>query len=294
MTTNIAAHFQYHAAASVEEASRLLSKYKGGAKLLAGGHSLLPLVKLRLAAPEAIIDLGRIKGLSYVRPGRGGGLAIGAMTTYYELETSAAVRKAAPALAEAAAQVADTQVRNMGTIGGSLAHSDPAGDLPAVALALDAVLEARSARSSRTVAIGGFFRGLLTTALRPSEVLVEVRIPALPARTGTAYVKLPNKASHYAVVGVAAVVTLDANGVCTGARVAVTGAGPHAVRAKRTERMLVGRQLSDSVVRRAAQRAGAEISGEFNSDVHASAEYREAMTRVFAERAIETAAGRAK
>lgn len=294
MTTNVAASFQYHAPSSVEEASRLLSKYRGAAKLLAGGHSLLPLVKLRLTEPEALIDLGRIKGLSYIKSGRGGGLAIGAMTTYYELESSAAVQRAAPVLAEAAAQVADTQVRNMGTIGGSLAHSDPAGDLPAVALALGAELEAKSARSSRTIAIDGFFRGLLTTSLRPSEVLTEIRVPALPARTGTAYFKLPNKASHYAVVGVAAVITLDSKRVCTGARVAVTGAGPHAVRAKRTERILIGKQLSDSVVRRAAERAGAEIGGEFNSDVHASGEYREAMTKVFAGRAIEAAAGRAK
>jgi carbon-monoxide dehydrogenase medium subunit len=293
MTTNVATAFEYHAPSSVEEASRLLSKYRGGAKLLAGGHSLLPLVKLRLAEPEALIDLGRIKDLSYIRAGRGGGLALGAMTTYYEIESSQAVRKAAPVLADAASQVADTQVRNMGTIGGSLAHSDPAGDMPAVVLALGAELEARTARSVRNINIDSFFKDLLTTALRSNEVLTEIRIPALPARTGTAYAKLANKASHYAVVGVAAVITLGSKGVCTGARVAVTGAGPHAVRARRTERILTGKQLTDSAIRRAAERAGAEIGDSFNSDVHASAEYRASMTKVFAARAIEAAAGRA-
>jgi carbon-monoxide dehydrogenase medium subunit len=294
MTTNIAAPFEYHAPSSVEEAARLLSKYKGGAKLLAGGHSLLPLVKLRLSEPEALIDLGRIKGLSYIKTARGGGLAIGAMTTYQELESSDAVRKAAPILAEAASQVADTQVRNMGTIGGSLAHSDPAGDMPAVVLALHAELEARTARGSRTIAIDNFFKDLLTTSLRPSEVLTEIRIPAFSGRMGMAYAKLPNKASHYAVVGVAAVLSFDSRRVIDSARVAITGAGPHAVRAKRTERILIGKKLDDSVIRRAAERAGAEIEGSFNSDVHASAEYRAAMTKVFAGRAIKAAAGRAK
>ena len=292
MTTNVAASFQYHAPSSVEEACRLLAKYKGGAKLLAGGHSLLPLVKLRLAEPEALIDLGRIKGLSYVKAGRGGGLAIGAMTTYFDLESSDAVKKAAPVLAEAAAQVADTQVRNVGTLGGSLAHSDPAGDMPAVVLALGAELEAHTARGSRTMSVDNFFRDLLTTSLRPNEVLTEIRIPALPARTGSAYVKLANKASHYAVVGVAAVVTLDRAGVCTAARVAVTGAGPHAIRAKRTERILIGKVPTPAVIRRAGERAGAEIGDGFNSDIHASAEYRAAMTIVFAERAIAEAVGR--
>ncbi len=293
MTTNIAAPFEYHAPASVEEAARLLSKYKGAAKLLAGGHSLIPLVKLRLAEPEALIDLGRVKGLSYVKAGRGG-LAIGAMTTYHELESSAAVKKAAPSLAEAAAQVADTQVRNMGTIGGSLAHADPAGDIPAVVLALHAELEARTARGKRTINIDNFFKDLLTTSLRPTEVLTEIRLPSMPPHTGSAYIKLPNKASHYAVVGVAATLVLNAKGVCTGARVAVTGAGPFATRAKRTERILIGKKLDDSVIRTASERAGAELAGRFNSDVHASAEYREAMTKVFAARAIEKAASRAK
>ncbi len=294
MTTNVASPFQYHAPSSVEEASRLLAKYKGGAKLLAGGHSLLPIVKLRLTEPEALIDLGRVKGLAYVKSGRGGGLAIGAMATYHDIESSDAVRKAAPVLAEAASQVADTQVRNVGTIGGSLAHADPAGDLPAVVLALHAELEARTSRGSRTISVDNFFKDLLTTSLRPTEVLTEVRIPAFPGRMGMAYVKLPNKASHYAVVGVAVVLSVDKKGVCDGARVAVTGAGPHAVRAKRTERILLGKELTDSVIRRAAERAGAEIGDGFNSDVHASAEYRAAMTIVFAGRAIEMAAGRAR
>jgi carbon-monoxide dehydrogenase medium subunit len=293
MISNVAAPFEYHAPDTVEEVSRLLTKYGGAAKILAGGHSLVPLMKLRLVEPEALIDLRKVAELSGIRAERGG-LRIGAMTTYYEIESSAEARRLAPVLAEAAAKVADVQVRNFGTIGGSLSHADPAGDMPAVVLALGAELEARSARASRTILAERFFTGFLTTALRTNEVLTAVHIPALPPRTGAAYAKLANKASHYAVVGVAAVLTLDAGGVCTAARVGVTGAGPHASRARRTERILTGRELTPAVIRRAAERAGAELAGEFNNDIHASAEYREEMTKVFAERAIEQAAARAR
>ena len=160
-------------------------------------------------------------------------------------------------------------------------------------LALGATLVTKTQRGGREIAADRFFQDFMTTALRPNEVLTEIRIPALPARTGTAYVKLANKASHYAVVGIAAVITLDASGICTAARVGVTGAGPFAVRARRTERLLVGKQLTPANIRTAAKRAGAEIGESFNSDVHASSEYREAMTQVFAERAIAEAAGRA-
>ena len=292
MVTLASAPFKYHRPETVEEASRLLSQYGGMAKLLAGGHSLVPLMKLRLASPEAVIDLGRIKGLSGIKPSAEG-LSIGATTTYYQLESSKDVQSKAPLLAEAASQVADTQVRNFGTIGGALAHADPAGDIPAVVLALGATLVTKTQRGGREIAVDRFFQDFMTTALKPNEVLTEIRIPALPARTGTAYVKLANKASHYAVVGVAAVVTLDTSGVCTAARVGITGSGPFAVRARRTERILVGKQLTPANIRTAAKRAGAEIAGSFNSDVHASAEYREAMTQVFAERALTEAAGRA-
>lgn len=196
-------------------------------------------------------------------------------------------------LAEAASQVADVQVRNRGTIGGSLAHADPAGDLPAVALALNATLVTRTPRGSREIPIDRFFVDMLTTNLRPTEILTEVRIPGIPPRTGTAYQKFANKASHYAVAGVAAVVTLGTDGTVSDCRVAVTGAGPKATRARRSERILKGKQPSASVIRRASDRAPAEIGDMLNEDVHASAEYREHLTKVYAERAMTEAVRRA-
>jgi len=292
MTTSATSPFDYFRPSSVEEASRLLSRAGGSGRLLAGGHSLIPLMKIRLAAPTALIDLGGIKELSGIRSS-GGSLVIGSMTTYQALESSDAVKKAAPVLAEAARQVADVQVRNKGTIGGALAHSDPAGDLPAVVLALEAEIVARSARTSRIIPIDRFFRDLLTTALRPNEVLAEIRVPPAKGKTGSAYLKLANKASHYALVGVAAVLQLDSAGTCAKARIGVTGAGPYARRSRRAERILEGKKLTDSVIARAAERIGAEYSGEFNSDVHASAEYREAMAKVIGGRALTTARGRA-
>ena len=282
--------FEYHAPTSVAEAAELLSKHGDAAKLLAGGHSLIPLMKLRLARPEVIIDLGKVDALSYIRE-HDGGLVIGAMTTYAELEASDLVKSKAPALAEAAGLVADPPVRNMGTIGGNLSHADPASDLPAVALALGMQLITSSTGDHRYIAADEFFVDLLTTSLRPSEVLSEILIQQLPARTGTAYAKFANKASHYAVVGVAARVTLGADGACEDARIGITGAGPKAVRATETEAALKGSRLDESAIRSAAERAGAGI--DFNEDVHASAEYRAHLTKVFAERAISAAVSRA-
>ncbi len=284
--------FDYYAPTSVADALRLLRQHGDEAKLLAGGHSLLPIMKLRLSTPECLIDLGRIEELRFINEADDGSLAIGAMSTYHDIKNSALVQTRVPALAAAAGEVGDVQVQNKGTIGGSLAHADPAGDFPALALALNFELVTATARSGRTIAIDRFFRDLLTTALRPNEILTEVHVPALPPRTGVSYQKLPNKASHYAVVGVAASITLDDSGVCTEARIGVTGAGPKAVRARSTERILKGKHVDAAVIRRAAKRAAANVE-DFNDDLHASAEYREHLTTVFAERAIEEALSRA-
>ncbi len=292
MVTMTSAPFVYERPESVAEASRLLSKHGAGAKLLAGGHSLVPLMKLRLASPEALIDLSGVSELKGIKSSADG-LSIGSMTTYHELESSKDVQAAAPLLADAASQVADAQVRNFGTIGGAVSHSDPSADLPAVVLALEAVMVTKTQRSGREIPADRFFKDFLTTALRPNEVLTRIEIPKLPAKTGTAYVKLANKASHYALVGVAAVISLASDGTCERARVAITGAGPFASRAKRTERILVGKKLESNVIRNASKRAGAEIEGLFNEDVHASADYRQAMTQVFAERAISAAVANA-
>ncbi|MCI0438238.1 MAG: xanthine dehydrogenase family protein subunit M [Chloroflexi bacterium] len=287
----IPAAFEYYAPKTVAEAADLLSKHGADAKILAGGHSLIPMMKLRLAQPGVLIDLGKIGSMSYIRE-KDGGLAIGAMTTYSQIANSNLVKSKFPALAEAAGVVADPQVRNKGTIGGSLAHADPAGDLPAVVVALDAQLTTSSKGAHRTIKASDFFVDLFTTALKPDEILSEIVIPGLPARTGTAYAKFANKASHYAVVGVAAAVTLASNGTCQEARIGITGAGSRATRASRAEAALKGKRLDDAAIRSAAESAGAGI--EFNEDVHASAEYRAHLTTVFAERAIKQAASRAR
>jgi carbon-monoxide dehydrogenase medium subunit len=293
MTTGITDPFAYHAPSTVREASQSLSRYRGDAKLLAGGHSLIPMMKLRIASPQAIVDLRNVEDLKGITENDDGGISIGAMTTYYELITSDVIRSKARAVAEAASEVADTQVRNWGTIGGSLAHADPAGDLPAVAVALGFEVHAASARSERTISIDRFFRGYLETSLRANEILTGVTVPTQSDGSGCAYVKLANKASHYAIVGVAASVTIDGDGICTAARIGITGAGPHAIRSRRAERILVGKELTENVVNRASQRGGVELAGMFNDDVHASAEYREAMTRVYTARAVTRAVDRA-
>ncbi len=250
----------------------------------------MPLMKLRLAQPAHVVDLGRIEGLAYIRE-QGDGLAIGPMTTYYMLESSDLVRERAPALAETATQVADLQVRNKGSIGGAIAHADPAGDIPAVALALEARVRTSGGGRARSVPADRFFVDIFTTALRETEVITEVRVPGSPPRTGSSYQKFANKASHYAVIGVAALVTLDPRGNCQRVRIGVTGAGPRPVRARSSERFLRGKAPTGENLRQAAQKASADIS--FLGDLHGSAEYREHLTRVFAGRALEQAVSRA-
>ena len=286
----IPAAFEYHAPTTLRQALAILRRYPGEAKLLAGGHSLLPLMKLRLAQPAHVVDLGRIEGLAYIQE-QDDGLAIGPMTTYYMLESSDLVRERAPALAETAAQVADLQVRNKGSIGGAIAHADPAGDMPAVALALEARVRTSGGGRARSVPADRFFVDIFTTALRETEVITEVRVPGSPPRTGSSYQKFANKASHYAVIGVAALVTLDPRGNCQRVRIGVTGAGPRPVRARYSERFLRGRAPTEQNLRQAAQKASAGIS--FLGDLHGSAEYREHLTRVFAGRALEQAVSRA-
>ena len=280
--------FEYSAPTTLAEAQTLLSRYGGDAKVVAGGHSLIPMMKLRLAEPRYLIDLGRISGLSYIRE-QDGGLAIGAMTTYYQLESSPLVRNRYPALAEAASLVADLQVRNKGTIGGSLAHADPAADLPAAVLALEGQIRAESSSGQRTTDADGFFLDPFSTALREDEILTEIRVPALPPNTGGSYKKFANKASHFAVVGVAAFVTVS-GGMCQRVRIGITGAGPRATRARDAERALEGKEATEGNVAQAAQQAAQGI--DFLGDVHASEEYRAHLTRVFARRALHEAVSR--
>jgi carbon-monoxide dehydrogenase medium subunit len=281
--------FEYHRAGSIEEAVALLGRFGESAKLIAGGHSLLPLMKLRLAEPKHLVDIRRIPALSGVRE-EGGALVIGAATPHQVLERSPLVRKRLPILSEAAAQIGDVQVRNMGTIGGSLAHADPAADLPAVMLALGAELIAVGPKGKRAVPVDGFFVKLFTTTLDPGEVLTEVRVPLPPAGSGGAYAKFPHPASRYAVVGVAAVVTVS-GGKISAARVAITGVGAKPVRAAGTEGALVGQGVDAKVISAAADRV---IDGlTVRSDPRMDPDYWKALAVTYTRRAVVTALNRA-
>jgi carbon-monoxide dehydrogenase medium subunit len=277
----IPAAFDYHRATSIDDA---LASLKSGGKLLAGGHSLVPAMKLRLAVPGRLIDIGRLTELTGIRE-VGGQIEIGAATTHHDVATSRLVRDRCPMVAETAALIGDPQVRNRGTIGGSIAHADPAADYPAVILALDADIHLRSAEGSRVVKADDFFRGLFEVNLQPDELIVAVRFT--PARTA-AYEKLHQRASRFAIVGVAAVLDVSA-GTIGSARVAVTGASTHAARLPAVEAALAGKPADADTARAAATLATVE---DVSSDIHASAEYRGAMVKVFARRAIDAALAR--
>ncbi|MDR7594379.1 MAG: xanthine dehydrogenase family protein subunit M [Armatimonadota bacterium] len=285
----IPATFEYVRARSVREAISLLQQHGGRAKLLAGGHSLLPLMKLRLSQPEMLIDLGPVDELRGIRE-EGGSLVIGALTTHDEVANSPLVRERVPLLAECASQIGDVQVRNRGTIGGNLAHADPAADYPAAALALEAQLECEGPAGSRTVPASQWFVDLLTTALGPDEVLCRVRVPVQTKGQGWSYIKLPHPASGYSLLGVACLVTVD-GGVCRDARVAVTGAGPKAVRLTKVEQVLVGKRLEEATVAEAARLASDGL--EASDDLYASAEYKRHLAVVYTKRALLRAAERA-
>jgi len=288
----IPAPFEYQAPKTLEEALRLLERHGDEAKVLAGGHSLLPLMKLRLAAPRYVIDLGRLRGLGYVREEQGH-IAIGALTTHAEVESSAVLSAKCALLPETASEIGDLQVRNRGTIGGSLAHADPAADYPAAVLALEAELVATSSFGTRAIPAQEFFLDMLTTQLRPGEILTEVRVPILGARTGTAYAKLHQPASGFAIVGAAARVTLDRKGRVEKVAVGMTGVGPKPYRAVAVERAFQGKKAApqSGILAEAARHAADGI--EPLSDLHASAHYRSEMAAVFARRALQRAFARA-
>lgn len=287
---SVPAAFDYYPATSVDEAIALLQQHGDDAKVLAGGHSLIPTMKLRLAQPAVLVDLGRIPGLSYIRE-ENGAVAIGAMTTYAQLARSDVIRRNFALLADAASVIGDQQVRNCGTLGGSLAHSDPAADMTAIVLALNGEIVAQGPNGKRTIKADDFFVDIFTTALQQGEIITEIRLPTLPAHTGSAYMKLENKASHYAIVGCAAVLTLGNDGTCQSASVTITGATVKPTRATAVESALTGKQLGDATVGDATSHAADGL--ELVSDIHGSKEYRGQMTSVMARRAVEKAASRA-
>jgi carbon-monoxide dehydrogenase medium subunit len=275
----IPAQFDYVAPRTLDEAVRLLAERPDDAKILAGGHSLLPAMKLRLAQPSLLVDLRRIGDLSYITPVNGH-IRIGAMTTHYEIESSPLLAERCPLLPETASHIGDVQVRNKGTLGGSLAHADPAADWPAAILALGAEMVVTGLGGERTIAAEDFFVDLMTTALEPNEILREIRIPFPAAGTGSAYMKVRQPASGFAVVGIAACVSGGET------RVGVTGIASKAFRAKAVEAALAGGATAADAAARVDD--GVDVNG----DLYASADFRRHLARVYTRRALEAAAAR--
>jgi carbon-monoxide dehydrogenase medium subunit len=286
----IAQPFEYHAPKTLAEASQLVARFGDEGKILAGGHSLVPMMKLRLAAPKHLIDLGGVTELSYIRE-EGEKIQIGALTTHYKIESSDLLKSKCPLLPETAIEIGDAQVRNKGTIGGSLAHSDPSGDWPAAALALDAEIQALGAGTERWIPVKDFFVGMLETSLAPGEILTAIRVSSLPAQTGDAYVKLRQPASGFAVVGVAVRLGLDAKGGVQRVSVGITGAGPKAYRAAAVEDALHGKSPSPKRLAEASTHAADGI--DVNADLYASSAYRAHLASVYTRRALEKALERA-
>ena len=282
--------FEYTAVGSIDEAVAELRQHGDTAKLLAGGQSLLPLLNMRLAAPERLIDLNRVMELAYIRV-RDGGLAVGAMTRQRAVERSALAARQVPLLADALPWVGHFQIRNRGTLGGSLSHADPAAELPAVALCLDARFTVRGPAGERTIAAADFFVTQLTTALAPTELLTEVWFPAAARNSGAAWMELARRHGDYALAGVAAVVTLAGDRIGE-ARLALTGVADRPVRAREAEARLVGEALTPEVLAEAAEALRRAI--EPGSDIHATAAYRRHIAGVLAGRALRLATSRAK
>lgn len=284
-----APEFDYYRASSVAEASELLQRTPG-AKLLAGGHSLIPLLKLRLASPSAVVDIGRIPELRGIVVD-GETIRIGALTTHAELSASTELREKCPVLADAAQQIGDPAVRNRGTIGGNVAHADPASDLPAVLTALEATFVIAGPDGARRVGAGDFFQGMMATAIGDHDLLTSIEVSARRAGQGMAYLKFAHPASRYAVIGVAAIVTVR-DGVCTAAAVALGGLVPKPVRASSVERAIVGHPLSTDTIGTAAGLVGQDLGRDVLGDLYASADYRTAVAPVWVKRALTAAAGR--
>jgi len=284
----IATSFDYTRAMSLDDAIARLKDANGAGKLIAGGHSLVPLMKLRLSEPGVLIDIARIPELAGIRKA-GDKIEIGAGTVHHDVATSSLILDACPMLSETAASIGDQQVRNRGTLGGSLAHADPAADYPAAMLALDADILIAGAKGQRVVKAARFFKGLFTVDLGPEEVITAVQF--VPIKTA-AYAKLHQRASHFAIVGVAAALDIS-GGAITDAKVGVTGATPSAKRLAAVEQQLNGKKPSADTVAAAAKNAGADLK-DVNGDLHASEEYRRAMVAVFTRRALDAALARAR
>jgi carbon-monoxide dehydrogenase medium subunit len=283
--------FEYYSPRTLDEAVALLQKLGPDAKLLSGGQSLIPMMKLRLLSPEYIVDINRIPNLDYITESDGH-LKIGALAREHELESSDVVRQKFPILADTAKVIADPLVRSQATICGNLAHGDPANDHPATMLALGATVVATGPKGQREIGIEDFFPGLFTTALETEEILTEIRVPTPPPRSGGAYLKLERKVGDFATAGVAVQLTLDEAGACKRAGVGLTNVGMTPIKAKQTESFLTGKQLDDAAIQQAAELAASE--SQPMGDIRGSAEYKRDLVRVLTARCLATALNRAK
>jgi carbon-monoxide dehydrogenase medium subunit len=284
------APFEYQAPSSLDAALDLLSRRGGDAKVLAGGQSLIPVMNFRLAEPALLVDINKLAELDFIRRGDDGGLRIGALTRQRRLERDALVAEAAPLLHETMPFIAHPQIRNRGTFGGSLAHADPAAELPAIAVALRAQVRLRKAGGDRWVNASDFFGGLFTTSLEPDEILVEVAIPPLPARTGWSFLEIARRHGDYAQIGVAALVTLDDAGRCREARLVYLSAGDVPIEARAAAGLLAGQEITPAVLTAAAEKAAQEIRPF--SDLHATADFKRHLARVITGRALRKAVER--
>jgi aerobic carbon-monoxide dehydrogenase medium subunit len=282
--------FDYHSPQTLEDAVALLSRFGDGAKILAGGHSLIPAMRFRLAAPEVLIDINRLKGLEYIRE-EGGHLAIGALTREVALEESSLVQERYPLLADTAAVIADPLVRNLATVGGNLAHADPANDHPATMLAYGASIVARGPGGERVIAIDDFFTGLFANCLAADEILTEIRVPTPGAGAGGAYLKIERKVGDYATSGVAVQLT-SSGGTVTAARIGLTNVSAVPLRATDAESAVQGRSLTEEVLEAAGRAAAAQCDP--SPDLRGSVEYKRDLTRVLTKRALRKAAERAQ
>lgn len=286
------APFEYHAPDSLEQALELLQQHGPEAKLLAGGQSLVPAMNFRVVQPAVLIDLNRVGELDYIRQDKNSGLRIGAMTRERSLEFDPLVSKWSPLLSEAMPHVAHPQIRNRGTLGGSLANADPAAELPVIMLALGARFKARNVSGERWIDGPKFFAGMFSTDLTPDEILVEIEIPPMPARTGWSFIEIAPRAGDYALMGVAALVTLDEAGTCRQARLVYLNAGDGPMDAKESARLLEGRAPDESAIDAAAESASRDEITPFGN-IHASPEYQRHLARVLTRRAIGLALKRA-
>jgi aerobic carbon-monoxide dehydrogenase medium subunit len=282
--------FEYFSPTTVSEAINLLHEHGDGAKILSGGQSLIPMMKIRLARPEYIVDINRLAGLQYVKE-EGGFLKIGGLTREADLEASSLIRSKYPIILDTAASIADPQVRNMATVGGNLAHGDPANDHPATMLALGAQIIATGRSGERTISVHEFFLSVFTTALVHGEILTEIRVPIPPSGSGGAYFKLERKVGDFATVGVAAQVTLDGAGVCRRAGIGLTNVGATPIKAAGAESFLVGKTMDQQQINQAAQLAAEEAQP--SSDLRGPAEYKVSMVRELTKRALVRACERA-